>query len=229
MDQRQGEGIGALRAQRADRFAATDLYPVTSAAFSEGRSTETMVQAFLDAGVGLFQLREKNLTKLGYYELARRVRAMVPADVLMFCNDHIDVALAVGADGVHLGRDDLPIEAARRIAPDLLIGASAHNLDEALEAEAAGADYVNIGPIFATQTKAHLTEGLGPAAIVEIGSKLSVPFTVMGGIKEHNLDQVLEAEARHIAVVTAVTAAKDPMTAARRLRDRIRSWPQSAG
>jgi len=225
MDRRQGEGVGALRAQRANRFAGTDLYPVTSAEFSEGRSTETMVRAFLDAGVGLFQLREKNLTKRQYFELARRVRAMVPADVLMFCNDHIDVALAVGADGVHLGRDDLPIAAARRIAPDLLIGASAHNLDEALEAQAARADYVNIGPIFVTQTKAHLTEGLGSAAIVEIGSKLSVPFTVMGGIKEHNLDLVLEAGARHIAVVTAVTAAKDPVAAGMSLCERIRSWP----
>src|SRR5690606_23076022 len=133
----------------------------------------------------------------------------------------LDIAMAVGADGVHLGLDDLPVPVARDLAPDLLIGASSHTLDEALAAEQSGASYVNIGPIFATNTKSVAGGSIGPAAIDAIKPYLGLPWTVMGGIKLHNIGEVLERGARHPAVVTAVTAAVHPEEAAQELRAAI--------
>lgn len=211
------------RVRRAAILEQVDLYPVTSARHSAGRPTEAIVEAVLAAGCRIFQLREKDLTKRALFVLAARVRRLTPPEVLFFVNDHLDVALAVGADGVHLGQDDLPVQAARDLAPDLLLGASAHNLAEALAAQAAGADYVNIGPIFPTRTKEGVSTFLGPEAIGGFIPALRVPFTVMGGIGLDNIDQVLAQGARRIAVVTAVTAAADPRAAARALRERIRA------
>lgn len=209
-----------LRRQRAEAFAGVDLYPVTSAPFSRGRQTPEIVEAVVAAGCKVVQLREKRISKREYFRLARQVRAIVPRDVLLICNDHLDVALAVGADGVHLGTDDLPLEAARELAPQLLIGASTHSLEQAMAAQELGADYVNIGPIFPTATKSG-GRFLGPEAIGRIGPRLDIPFTVMGGIKASNIEQVLGQGARRIAVVTAVTAQPDPRSAAEELRRRI--------
>jgi thiamine-phosphate pyrophosphorylase len=210
-----------LRAERAAKLEKVDLYPVTGQMHSAGRSTEQIVQAILSAGCGMYQVREKDMSKRALFELAVRLRVITPPDVLMFINDHLDVALAVGADGVHLGQDDLPLEQARKLAPDLLLGGSSHCLEEAQAAQEAGADYVNIGPIYATDTKEGISEFLGPEAISSIAPKLHIPFTVMGGIKLENLDPVLAAGARRIAVVTAVTAAEDPEAAARQFRQQI--------
>lgn len=209
--------MNAERRRRLRAFLDIDLYPVTSAEHSRGRSTEEIVRAVLRAGCRIVQLREKSLSRREYFELARRVRRICGRRLLI-CNDHLDVALAVGADGVHLGDDDLPVAAARRAAPHLLIGASTHGLRQALEAQRQGADYVNIGPIFPTTTRPGHDRFLGPRAIAEIAPRLDVPFTVMGGIDESNIEQVLAAGARRIAVVTAVTGAADPLAAARRLR-----------
>ena len=134
----------------------------------------------------------------------------------------MDVALAAGADGVHLGQDDLPVDVARSLAPDLLIGASTHSREEALQAARRGADYVNIGPLFPTGTKEGLQHFLGPEAITEIGDGLPLPFTVMGGISEANIGRVLERGAGRVAVVTAVTEAPDIAGRVRRLRAIIR-------
>ncbi|MDP3181662.1 MAG: thiamine phosphate synthase, partial [Desulfobaccales bacterium] len=126
------------------------------------------------------------------------------------------------ADGVHLGQDDLPPGATRRIAPGLIIGASTHSLEEALAAQEAGASYLNIGPIFATQTKAGATP-LGVEAIDRIAPRLRIPWTTMGGIKSSNIGQVVSRGARHPAVMTAVTAAQDPFAAALQLRKIIKA------
>jgi thiamine-phosphate pyrophosphorylase len=211
------------RRRRQLAFQEVDLYPVTSAEHSAGRSTEEIVRAVVRAGCRVVQLREKTLNKRDYFLLARRVR-QICRDVLLICNDHLDVALAVGADGVHLGQEDLPLDAARALAPGLLIGVSTHNLRQALAAERSGADYVNIGPIFPTATRAGHLHFLGPQAIRRLAPRLTIPFTVMGGIKEENLEQLLAAGARRIALVTAVTAAPDPFQAARRMRQKIRHY-----
>ena len=217
--------LSRKRRERQARFAATDLYVVTCAALSNGRGNFDVLDAVIAGGGRIVQLREKGLGMRALYEMAVRFRAIArQAGVLLIINDHIDLALAVDADGVHVGQDDFPLDAARRIAPDLLIGCSTHSLDEALQAQAAGADYVNIGPIFPTGTKEH-TKPLGPQAVKAIAPHLEVPFTVMGGIKESNIGKVLAAGARHVAVVTAVTQAADMEAAVRRLRGQIEDRP----
>jgi thiamine-phosphate pyrophosphorylase len=210
------------RQLRRARFDEADLYVVITKSFCAGRSSIDVLDACLDAGVRLIQFREKgpDLHKLYAHALAFRERT-ARAGALLIIDDRVDLALAVDADGVHLGQQDLPLNAARAIAPDLLLGASTHDLAEALHAQAGGADYINIGPIFATQTKDVPTGVVGPEMIDTIRPLLTIPFTCMGGIKPDNIDQVTIRGARHPAVVTAVTAAPDPRAAASELRQKI--------
>ncbi|MBI2423790.1 MAG: thiamine phosphate synthase [Candidatus Hydrogenedentes bacterium] len=208
------------RAERMARFQETDLYVVITESFCAGRNADCVLEATLRAGVRLVQLREKDCGARELLARVKRFRELTARyGALLIVDDRVDIALAAGADGAHLGLDDLPLAAARAIAPDLILGASSHNLEEALAAESAGADYVNIGPVFATQTKSVPTGVVGPEMIAAIAPHLSIPFTCMGGIKLHNIHEVLARGARHPAVVTAVTAADDVETAARALRE----------
>lgn len=214
--------------QRMQRFEDSDLYVVITQAFCEGRSALAVLDAVLDAGVRVIQFREKDLTNNELYEQAKAFGERTRAHgALLIIDDRVDIALAVEADGVHLGAFDLPIAEARRLGPDLIVGASSHNLDEALAAQDAGASYVNIGPIFATETKTVATGPLGPAMLDQIVPHLRIPFTTMGGIKAHNIGEVLRRGARHVAVVTAVTAAPNVGAAASELRTLIRSSRQT--
>jgi thiamine-phosphate pyrophosphorylase len=211
-------------AQRMKTFGAAGLYLVTSQALSAGRTTPDIVKAALKAGVSLIQLREKELPLRDFLRLAETVRVLTAeAGALLIVNDRLDVALAVEADGVHLGQDDLPIPAARRIAPELIIGASAHSVAEARRAQAEGASYLNIGPLFATQTKTWEGAFLGLDGLRAIAAVATIPFTVMGGIKREHIALLRAAGARTIAVVTAVAAAPDPEEAASDLLAAIRT------
>lgn len=213
--------------ERGVRFEAADLYVVITEAFCAGRSALDVLDAVLDAGVKLVQCREKDCDDSIYYERALAFRERTAkAGALLIIDDRVDIALAAGADGVHLGTADLPIQTARAIAPELLLGASSHSIEEALAAQDAGADYVNIGPVFDTQTKAVPTGTVGPALIGALRPHLRIPFTTMGGIKAHNIRDVLAQGARRIAVVTAVTAAEDVRAAAKELREAIGAWPE---
>lgn len=207
----------SLRAQRLQRFIASDIYPVTSTELSAGRSSLQILDALLDGGARVVQLREKSMPKRALYALARQFRQRCrEAGALLMINDHLDIALAVDADGVHLGQEDLPIEVARNLAPDLLLGSSTHNLAELQAAQAAGADLVNLGPVFVTQTKIHHYH-LGLEGISALIPHCQVPFSVMGGIKVQHIPDLLALGVRHIAVVTAITAAADPAQATRDL------------
>lgn len=215
-----------LHDERMRRFGEAGLYLVTSAALSAGRSTPDIVRAALAGGVRLIQLREKDLSLRDMMPLARTVRRLTAeAGALLIVNDRVDVALAIGADGVHLGQDDLPVADARRVAPDLIIGASSHSEAEAAAAGRDGASYVNIGPLFPTKTKAWTGEFLGLDGLRRIAPAASIPFTVMGGIKAEHIPGLIAAGARTIAMVTAVTAAPDPCAAARQLLTLIRCRP----
>jgi thiamine-phosphate pyrophosphorylase len=199
-----------IKELRLRAFEQINLYPVTDQELSLGRSDLEVLDGLIVGGARIVQLREKHLSKNDFYLLAQAFRQKTEqAGMLLIINDHLDVALACGADGVHLGQDDMPLAAAKEIAPDIIIGVSTHTLEEAMAAQSQGADYVNIGPIFATQTKEVKMNPLGPAAIGEIAPHLKIPFTVMGGINQTNIEQVLRAGARKIAVVTAVTKSKD--------------------
>jgi thiamine-phosphate pyrophosphorylase len=218
----QTETTAARQALRR-RFRAIDLYPVTCEALSAGRRDADVLEAAIAGGARIIQLRDKQAGTGKLYEKAKYFRARTrEKGLLLIINDHVDIAMAVDADGVHLGQDDLPLSAARALLPDKLIGASTHNLAEAEAAAAGTADYINIGPIFPTGTKEGVSTFLGPDAITHIGGRVRVPFTVMGGINADNLDTVLAAGARRIAVVTAVTQAPDMVAAVRELRQRIR-------
>ena len=207
--------------ERLRVFQEADLYVVITEALCAGRTALEILGMTLAAGVRLVQLREKDLNGRPLYELAVEFRRQIEAaGALLMINDRLDIALAAGADGVHLGQDDLPLSAARPLGPELIIGASTHSPEEALAAEKAGASYVNIGPIFATLTKEAATP-LGPEMIDRIAPQLRIPWTTMGGIKKTNIDQVVSRGARHPAVITAVTAAPDPTAAARELRRKI--------
>ncbi len=208
-------------ARRLAAFGQADLYVVITEAFCAGRTSLTVLDQVLAAGVGIVQLREKDLEGRRLYELAmefrRRTRA---AGSLLIIDDRVDIALAAGADGVHLGQTDLPVAPARRVAPDLIIGASSHSLAEALAAQNDGAGYVNIGPIFSTPTKPAAVP-LGVEALQRIAPHLRIPWTTMGGINQGNIAQVVARGARHPAVMSAVTAAADVSAAARALRKMI--------
>lgn len=210
------------RMARLRKFGEVDIYPVTCEALSQGRSNLEVLAAVIRGGAKIIQLREKDLNKHDFYLLAAKFREITSgAGVLLVINDHVDIALAVEADGAHLGQEDLPLHAARKIAPQLLIGASTHSIEEALRAQEEGADYINIGPIFSTSTKQGLRHSLGPAGIAEISSKITIPFTVMGGINDSNIDRVVAAGAKKVAVVSAITQAEDIEKQVRKFREKI--------
>lgn len=209
-------------AERMARFAQADLYVVITESFCGGRSPLEVLDAVLAAGVTLVQLREKDLPDRDLYARALEFRKRTSRhNALLIVDDRVDIALAAAADGVHLGQTDLPTHAARALAPELIVGASTHGLDEAMAAQDAGASYVNIGPIFSTQTKNVSTGTLGPDIISEVVPHLGIPWTCMGGIKLDNIGEVLKRGARRVAVVTAVTQAEDIASAARALRKEI--------
>lgn len=214
-------------ATRLARFRQADLYVVITSAFCAGRSPVTVLEGCLAAGVKLIQLREKDMHTADFFDLAMAFQVRCQeAGALLIIDDRLDLALAAEADGVHLGQRDLPIEAARHLAPELIIGASTHSLYQALAAQSSGASYVNIGPIFATATKETGMDPLGPEAVSTIGPELRIPFTCMGGIKLDNLDALTQRGARHCAVVTAVTEAPNVEAAARAMRAKMLAGPQ---
>ena len=215
--------MNSLHDERMEVFKRAGLYLVTSQVMSNGRTTRDVVKAALLGGVKLIQLREKDITGRELFELAKDVRGMTAAaGALLIINDGLDIAMGIGADGVHLGQDDFPVKEARKLAPDMIIGSSSHDISEAIKAENDGASYVNIGPIFTTGTKKWTKEYLGLEGLREISPVLKdVPFTVMGGIKKKHIPDLLSAGAKTIALVTAVTAADDPELATRELLNEI--------
>ncbi len=178
---------------------------------------EALVQA-LDAGVRFFQYRAKSSSRKALYSTAARLAAIArKAGALFIVNDHVDIALAAGAHGVHLGQDDLPVHAARKIAgAELLIGISTHDRDQAMAAQSAGADYIGFGPVFPSTTKdAGRAKGLD-----ELGSicaSLSLPVFAIGGINHDNAVDTIRAGASGIAVISAVLSAPDLPGAAARM------------
>jgi thiamine-phosphate pyrophosphorylase len=216
-------------ALRMKAFADADLYLVVTEAHCAGRSPVAVLEDALVAGVRLVQLREKNLSDELLYRRALQFRELTARkQALLIIDDRVDIALATGADGVHVGQDDLPVEAVKRLGPDLIVGCSTHSELEAVAAQKAGASYVNIGPIFPTRTKEGVPAGLGPEAIDRIKRHLTIPWTVMGGIKPCNVGLVLQRGAERVGVVTAITAADDVTTACEELRGRIREARERA-
>ncbi len=203
-----------------------DLYPVTCEKLSRGRSDLEILDALIAGGAQVVQLREKELSIREFYGLAEAFRERTKsAGVTFIVNDHVDICRAVGADGVHLGQDDFPVPVARKLlGTETIIGVSTHTLAQALKAVEDGADYINVGPIFPTKTKEHSGDPVGLNLLREVQERVAIPITVMGGIHLDNLDSVLAAGARRIAVVSAVVGAEDVVATVKRFRERIRNY-----
>ncbi|MEO8745395.1 MAG: thiamine phosphate synthase [Candidatus Dormiibacterota bacterium] len=205
------------RQPQVERLAAARLYVITPDAPPE--NLLELAAAALRGGADVLQLRHKTLPRGELLALARKLRATA-AGALFVVNDHVDIALLSGADGVHLGPDDLSIAAARRVAGDrLIIGASASTPDAARTAVDEGADYLGTGPAFATPIKTSKTV-IGPQGVAAVAEAVGreVPVFAIGGIDESNLAQLTALGVRRACVIRAVAEARDPEQAARRLR-----------
>ncbi|MBF0452475.1 MAG: thiamine phosphate synthase [Candidatus Magnetomorum sp.] len=187
----------------------TDIYCLTAEALSCGRSNITVVNEMISAGIKIIQYREKDKSSLEKYHECIKIRAMTKAnDVTFIINDNIDLALMTHADGVHIGQEDYPIEAVRKITgQDFIIGLSTHSPDQARRAEEAGVDYIGVGPIYNTQTKKNVCAPVGHAYLEYVTENISLPFVAIGGIKEHNLNEIIHRGATCVAMVSEITGA----------------------
>ena len=199
------------------------LYLVTDRRLARGRSTLDIVQAAVSGGVTCVQLREKDCSTLEFIEQALAIKNFLKArEVPLIINDRLDVALAVAADGVHLGQSDMPLEMARKIAGrSMLIGISAESVQDAVEAEKGGADYLGISPIYATPTKSDTAPPLGLEGLREIRKRVKIPLVAIGGLHKSNAAEVIRHGADGVAVVSAIVAADDPGTSAMNLKQII--------
>jgi thiamine-phosphate pyrophosphorylase len=169
------------------------------------------LEKILEAGVKAIQLREKDLSVKELFDMAVWMRELTREyNAKLFINDRIDVALSVQADGVHLGQNALPISAARTIAGgQLLIGVSTHTIEEALESERDGADFITIGPIYDTPSKLQYGPPIGVDTLRKVKSRVSIPVYAIGGIKLERVEEVKEASADGIALISGILAAKN--------------------
>ena len=199
------------------------LYLVTDRSLARGRATADVVRAAVAGGVTCVQLREKECGTREFVEEARAVRAALRGTgVPLIVNDRVDVALAVGAEGVHLGQRDMAIADARRLGPSgWIIGISAESVEDAARAERAGADYIGVSPVFATPTKTDHAAPLGLEGLRAMRAATTLPLVAIGGIHAGNAREVIRAGADGLAVVSAIVSADSPREAARQLRREI--------
>ena len=189
----------------------------------------TVVKEALQAGVKAVQLREKDLSAKELFELAQSVRRLTRQyRARFFINDRVDIAMAVEADGVHLGQKSFSAKDVKRIFPKAIIGVSTHSLDEAKKAEADEADFITIGPIFYTPSKAGYGEPLGVEVIKQVRKEIRIPVFAVGGIKEDNARDVIDAGADGIAVISAVMGAADVGRAVREISGKLSAVSRSA-
>ena len=196
--------------ERIEIFKSSDLYPVVSSEFCNGRNVCDIVADIAAGGAKIVQIREKNISDCAMFELVQKCKHITDrCSMLLIVDDRVDIAMAVGADGVHLGQDDFPLAEAKKLTPEMLFGVSTHNKDEIIKALADGCGYLNIGPMFPTRTKSVACGALGLEKIEELKELVTSPFSVMGGIKEHHLEILCSKGFRHIAMVTEITQASD--------------------
>jgi thiamine-phosphate pyrophosphorylase len=195
------------------------LHVVTPPGIAERDLATT--HALLEAGAPLVQVRTKAADDRVRLQAARAVlRAVRAARATCLVNDRVDIALAAGADGVHVGADDLPATVARRLlGPELIVGATCRNAEDARRAEGEGASYLGVGPVYATSTKTGLPEPMGPRGVETVAAAVGVPVIAISGITADNAAEVLDAGAWGVAVVGAVYGADDPVASLHQLME----------
>ena len=203
----------------------TDIYCLTGEKFSLGRSNIEVVREMLDGGIKLIQYREKE-KKMGVkLEECKLIRQMTrEAGAAFIVNDDIDIAILVEADGVHVGQEDLPIESVRALVGDkMAIGLSTHSPEEAQDALKRGADYIGVGPIFKTFTKEDVVDPVGFEYLEYVAANIDLPYVAIGGIKEHNIDEVVKRGASCVALVTEIVGEQDIKGKIAALREKMRA------
>jgi thiamine-phosphate pyrophosphorylase len=208
-----------------------DLYVITDETIAGGRSHGEIAQLAIAGGADVVQLRDKDLSCAGLAAIGREIAAITrKAGVVFIVNDRLDVAIVCGADGVHVGQDDLRVSTARQLAPPgFIIGVSVGTVAEAVEAEREGADYLALSPTFSTVSKGDAGPGHGLDRLREIRRAVSIPVVAIGGISRQNVRDVIAAGADGIAVISAVVASPDITAAARELKDLVRESRRGVG
>ena len=199
------------------------LYLVTERSLARGRSIAWLVEAAVRGGVTAVQLREKSCPTSDFVQLGRELKKLLAShQVPLIVNDRVDLALEIGADGVHIGQHDMDPERARRLlGPDAIIGLSIETVEQARAAVSLDVDYLGVGPVFATATKMDAAPPLGLAALAQVRAISRHRVVAIGGIGLENARQAIHSGADGVAVVSAICAAGDPERAARDLRQSI--------
>ncbi|PHD77744.1 thiamine phosphate synthase [Bacillus sp. AFS043905] len=200
------------------------LYLVTEESIAIEELTKIIAQS-VSGGVSIVQLREKNNSSLSFYEKASALKQLLnELSIPLIINDRVDIALAVGADGIHIGQDDLPLPVVKKMVPeDMIVGVSVSTLEEALEAERNGADYIGVGSVFPTKTKQDATL-MALEDLEEICRGVSIPAVAIGGITADNISALSDSGLSGTAVVSAIMNADNPKTASESLLKIIKDF-----
>jgi thiamine-phosphate diphosphorylase len=197
------------------------LYGILDPEQTRGRSIDTVLRQLLEGGVKILQLRAKTMTPRDFLQLARQARGLTRAcGCRLIVNDRVDIALACAADGIHLGQEDLPLLAARKVAGDKLIGISTHDVEQALEAEQNGADYIGFGPMFGTTTKETGFSARGLEMLGQVRRAVKLPIVGIGGITEENVAAVWQGGADAAAIISDILGAENIAAKVKRIAAR---------
>ncbi len=214
-----------LRVEKKEWLKKLDLYVITDEEISKKRHEEVAKEA-IEGGARFIQLRDKKSSTRRILEAGWRIREITrQAGAVLIINDRVDIALALDAEGVHLGEEDLPVQEARKIMGiGKIIGASSHSIEEALKKQEEGADYVSLGPIFSTSTKKNLPPPLGVEIIREAKKKLRIPLVAIGGIREENIEEILEAGSDGVAMISELLKGESIRDKVKKLREKITEY-----
>ena len=200
--------------QHLQRLSRARLYAIVDTGYVDPARVPFVTEQLVLGGVDLIQLRAKKLPLAAIADLGQKMRTLIPSEgpearVLFILNDHPELVSDMGADGIHVGQDDLSVEDARsRAGAGVMVGKSTHSLDQAIAAEKEGADYIGVGPIYATPTKPDYVP-VGPSLIGQVRAAVRVPQFCIGGINEQTLPEVLAAGAQRVVIVSALLQSTD--------------------
>jgi len=210
--------------QRLQKLTRARLYAIVDTGYVEPERVPWITEQLVLGGVDLIQLRAKKLPLSAIAELGQKMRAAIPsAGPIFILNDHPELVAEIGADGIHVGQDDLSVAEARAQArPGALVGKSTHSLDQAIAAEKEGADYIGVGPIYATPTKPDYVP-VGPALIGQVRDAVRVPQFCIGGINEQTLPEVLAAGTLRVVIVSALLQSDDIPAYCQLVREQLKA------
>ena len=208
----------------SNKKVSYSLYLVSDKKSCKNRDLEELIQQAILGGVTIVQLREKNIDSKDFYEQALRVKRVTDKyNIPLIINDRVDIALAVGADGVHVGQEDLSCSVIKRnISKNLIVGVSVHNVEEAMRAELDGADYIGCGAVINTSTKEN-TKKLKIEELIKIKENVKIPVVAIGGINEENIEELYDSNIDGIAVVSAILSKDNCEEASRILKEKIKN------